>query len=222
MLSVEEEKNNVKRRSKGERTRHQILEATIKVLALKGIKGTTHRAIAKAANIQLSLTTYYFKDIEELIHQAIWLNAEASIITSADLCAEILPLLTKFDKAELKKLENKRLIAEDISRVLVDHILTNISDKPEEILVEHILFTQTHLSDELLNFSYKHKIILSEPFNKLCKGLNNKSVELDTEILFTLIKQWQYQQLLATNNQQESGKLYSLIFRAISLLLKIK
>lgn len=221
MLNVEKENTIVKRRTKGERTRQKILEATIKVLALKGIKGTTHRAIAKEANIQLSLTTYYFKDIEELIHQAIWLNADASIITSADLSADILLLLARFDKSELKKIEIKRVIAEEVSRLITNQTLNTITNNPEQILVEHILFNQTHLSDELLSFSKKQKNILSEPFDNLCNGLKIKSAGLDTEILFTLIKQWQYQHLSATNNTQESRKLYNLIFRIISLLFKI-
>ncbi|MCJ8295598.1 MAG: TetR family transcriptional regulator, partial [Colwellia sp.] len=70
---------SVKRRSKGERTRERILIAAIEVLALNGIKGTTHRAIARHAQLQLSLTTYYFKDIQELIHQAFKLNSERII-----------------------------------------------------------------------------------------------------------------------------------------------
>jgi DNA-binding transcriptional regulator YbjK len=40
----------VKRRSKGEKTREKILVAAIEVLALNGIKGTTHRASASHAN----------------------------------------------------------------------------------------------------------------------------------------------------------------------------
>ena len=50
----------VRRRSKGEKTREKILLSAIEVLGLNGIKGTTHRAIASHADLQLSLTTYYF------------------------------------------------------------------------------------------------------------------------------------------------------------------
>jgi DNA-binding transcriptional regulator YbjK len=40
---------------------------------------TIHRAIASHAKIQLSLTTYYFKDIQELIPQAISLSSKQAI-----------------------------------------------------------------------------------------------------------------------------------------------
>lgn len=42
----QQNKSLVKKRSKGEITREKILIAAIEVLALNGIKGTTHRAIA--------------------------------------------------------------------------------------------------------------------------------------------------------------------------------
>ena len=57
-------------RPKGEMTRQKILAATLRVIARDGVRGTTHRAIAKEAGVQLSLTTYYFKDLGELISLA--------------------------------------------------------------------------------------------------------------------------------------------------------
>ena len=66
----------VQRRSKGELTREKILLSAINVLAFNGIKGATHRAIANHAEIQLSLTTYYFKDISDLVQNAFQLNSE--------------------------------------------------------------------------------------------------------------------------------------------------
>ena len=170
----------------------------------------------------MSLTTYYFKDIEELIHHAIWLNAEISILASDSLWLNLSPLITEFDKAALRKSEIKRVLAENISQTLFEHIISTVSDKYEEISVEQILFTQTHLSDDLKRFSDNHKAILLEPFLKLCRALNKKSADIDAEILFTLIKQWQYQFLAINIEEQDKTHLYSLIFRTVSLLLKVK
>lgn len=57
-LAEQQNQLPVKKRSKGEITREKILIAAIDILALNGIKGTTHRAIASHADLQLSLTTY--------------------------------------------------------------------------------------------------------------------------------------------------------------------
>jgi AcrR family transcriptional regulator len=57
-------------RTRGGQTRQKILDATLRVIAREGVRGTTHRAIASEADVQLSLTTYYFKDLNELISLA--------------------------------------------------------------------------------------------------------------------------------------------------------
>ena len=52
------------RRAQGEQTRQTILKATLEVLAQQGYTAITHRAVAKQAGVNYSLTTYYFKDLK--------------------------------------------------------------------------------------------------------------------------------------------------------------
>jgi DNA-binding transcriptional regulator YbjK len=59
-------------RTRGGQTRQKILDATLRVIAREGVRGTTHRAIASEADVQLSLTTYYFKDLNEMETMAPW------------------------------------------------------------------------------------------------------------------------------------------------------
>ena len=54
----------------GNRRASKILDATLRVIAREGVRGTTHRSIAGEAGVQLSLTTYYFKDLNELLSLA--------------------------------------------------------------------------------------------------------------------------------------------------------
>lgn len=60
-----------KRLARGENTRRQIFDATIEVIASQGLQAVTHRAVARQAGINLSLTTYHFKDLNELIYQSL-------------------------------------------------------------------------------------------------------------------------------------------------------
>ena len=50
--------------------RQRILEAALEVIRTKGVDGLTHRAIAAQAGVSLGLTTYYFKDLEEIIEES--------------------------------------------------------------------------------------------------------------------------------------------------------
>lgn len=55
---------------KGERTRNQILDGAIGVVAARGVGGVTHRSVAREAGVSLSTTTYYFTSLDDLLTQA--------------------------------------------------------------------------------------------------------------------------------------------------------
>ena len=69
----------VVRQQRGELRRDAILRATWDVMLRDGVRGVRHRAIATAAGVPLSSTTYYFKDIQDLLVQSFELFAEESI-----------------------------------------------------------------------------------------------------------------------------------------------
>lgn len=55
---------------KGDRTKRRILDGAIEVLARHGVDGTTHRAVAQAAGVSLSTTSYHFASLVDLMLQA--------------------------------------------------------------------------------------------------------------------------------------------------------
>jgi len=69
----------VVRQQRGELRRDAILRATWDVMLREGVRGVRHRAVATAAGVPLSSTTYYFKDIQDLLVQSFELFAEESI-----------------------------------------------------------------------------------------------------------------------------------------------
>lgn len=69
----------VVRQQRGEMRRDAILRATWDVMLREGVRGVRHRAVAAAAGVPLSSTTYYFKDIQDLLVQSFELFAEESV-----------------------------------------------------------------------------------------------------------------------------------------------
>lgn len=63
-------------RANGIKRRTEILEATLRVVLRSGVRGVRHRAVAAEAQVPLASTTYYFRDIEELLCEAFlfWSN----------------------------------------------------------------------------------------------------------------------------------------------------
>ena len=67
------------RQPRGERRRTAILEAALRVIAERGAAATTHRAVAGAAGVPTSTTTYYFESLDDLLDEALllFIRAEA-------------------------------------------------------------------------------------------------------------------------------------------------
>jgi AcrR family transcriptional regulator len=51
--------------------RHDILEATLRVIGESGVNSVTHRAVAQEAGVSLASTTYYFDSKSALIEEAL-------------------------------------------------------------------------------------------------------------------------------------------------------
>jgi len=60
-----------KRQPRGQARRRIVLEAVLRVIADKGIRGVTHRAVAQEAGTSLRATTYYFASKDDLLGQAL-------------------------------------------------------------------------------------------------------------------------------------------------------
>ncbi|MFO1391992.1 MAG: TetR family transcriptional regulator [Agitococcus sp.] len=63
-------------RQSSEQRRLAILQAALRVMVRDGVRGVRHRAVAQEAGVPLSATTYYFKDIHDLLADALTLYAK--------------------------------------------------------------------------------------------------------------------------------------------------
>ncbi|WP_280388130.1 TetR/AcrR family transcriptional regulator [Nocardia wallacei] len=59
--------------------RRAIIEAAVRVIAERGVAGVTHRRVAEVAGVPVGSTTYYFKDLDELIRLGLRHAANVSV-----------------------------------------------------------------------------------------------------------------------------------------------
>ncbi|TDE58176.1 TetR family transcriptional regulator [Nonomuraea mesophila] len=59
------------RRARGQKRRAEIIEAALAVVQRDGAAGVTHRTVAREAGIPVSLSTYYFATIDDLLVAAL-------------------------------------------------------------------------------------------------------------------------------------------------------
>ncbi len=182
-------------RPRGEKTRNKILDATLTVIARDGVRGTTHRAIAKAAGVQLSLTTYYFKDLNELISLAFEAFMERDHGALARQWDRAFRYLDQFSPEALRDDDTRRRIVDYCTKRIVDHVRHGLKEHPEGLAVEHHFFYEALNDPKLQELSALHRSRLLQPMVRFCEYFNTDDPETDASLLFGTITRLEYQAL---------------------------
>lgn len=146
-MSVSYQGRKTTRKSSTER-RTLILEATLRIIVSEGIRGVKHRAVAAEAGVPLAATTYYFKDISDLISDAFSLFAEQTSAENATLAATAFSLIEGQDADKLADSKQRAALAEQLAVILSAHINQQIADRDNRVI--EYTFRQEALRNPLL------------------------------------------------------------------------
>lgn len=210
------------RRAKGEQTRRSILDATFRVIANDGIRTVNHRAVAAEAGVPLSLTTYYFKDIDTMIEEAFQQFMERMRPDLDHLWSTLFTYLDGFSTAELRSPAVRETVCEHLAEVAAHYIVTQYTRLPEGLAVEQIFFTEARLSPRLRNLAKIHRRQLLLPLVRLCGHFNRDDPELDAELLLDTITALEYQGLALPRNAQSRRRVQALIRRQLGWMLGVR
>ena len=182
-------------RPRGEQTRQKILDATVSVIARDGLRGTTHRAIARQAGVQLSLTTYYFRDLNELISLAFQSFMDRNYRSMADRWRRAFKYLDQFSADDLASVDTCQRIVDYCTKRIVDHIRHGLTEHPEFLAVEHQFFYEALNDPKMRELSQLHRDRLLMPLVRFCEYFNTVDPETDASLLFGTITRLEYQAL---------------------------
>ncbi|WP_440875940.1 TetR/AcrR family transcriptional regulator [Thalassotalea sp. PLHSN55] len=221
-MSEATESTTVKRRSKGEKTRALILKSAIEVLAHNGVKGTTHRAVAAHANIQLSLTTYYFKDIQELVYEAFLLSSKKAVENITPTWDRLFEEIESHDKTSLRKMTVKQDLCNKLTDLAAEYLYNKIIADPIELSAEQLMFAEANFNPKLLPVIEHHRQELLKPCLKFCRYFNKKSAEVDADIMLTVFSQLEYRNLSLTPEELSLEHIRTITHRMFAMLMRLK
>ncbi len=210
------------RRNKGEQTRRRILDAVLRVIAREGTRGVTHRAVAAEAAVQLSLTTYYFRDIEEMIEEAFTHFSEDMRPGMESLWSGLFDLLDRFSAVELRKTSVREEICAQLADRATDHMMNQIATKPVGLAVEQVFFTEVRLSPRLRRLGAAHRRQLLEPLERVCRRFNPVDPALDAELLLNTVMALEHQALATSPEEVDEERIRRLLRRHIGWVLGLK
>jgi AcrR family transcriptional regulator len=211
-----------KRRSKGEQTRLAILEGALRVIARDGLRGVTHRSVAAEADVQLSLTTYYFKDIDALMEQAFELFCERSRPTNEKIWAELFAYLEQFTPTDLRRTAVREQICVELAGRATDILLQGVRENPVGLAVEQVFFTGVPQVPRLRELAAGHRRSLLNPLVALCARFNRHDPEIDAELLLDTLTRLEYEALALDPADIDRDHIQRLLRRQVGWALGVK
>lgn len=191
--TIEFQGRKAKRADSRER-RRLILEAGLRIIIRDGMRGMRHRAIATEASVPLAATTYYFKDINELISDAFNLFAENSLLDTQQLAEDSFRSLEQYTPEQLRDPAIRKVLASGLIEFMIEHIERQVGDRDGRIL-EHAFRNEALRNPSLA----KHAAIPQQKtlarIVKFFRLLESSDPEADAEIVNGVIMQLEYQAL---------------------------
>lgn len=175
--------------------RRIILEATLRIVVREGIRGVRHRAVAKEANVPLAATTYYFKDIHQLVADAFNLFAQDSLKQNEELEESGFTVLEKLKGANLADPQIFDVLVTALTNAIMNHIKAQIGDRDRRV-IEHTFKTEALSNPMLANTARIPQANTTASIMNFFKLLGSKEPEADANIVHGVILFMEYELLL--------------------------
>ncbi|MCG8394555.1 MAG: TetR family transcriptional regulator [Pseudomonadales bacterium] len=138
------------RRAGSEQRRQAILEAALNIIVKEGIRAVRHRAVAREADVPLSATTYYFKDISDLIADTFTLFAERALKEVVEPFKEqAFALLSQFSRDSLANPEERKRLVNTMGDMMAAFIVDELSNRRDHVVAEQAFLQEAILDQRL-------------------------------------------------------------------------
>ncbi|MEW5248835.1 TetR/AcrR family transcriptional regulator [Microbulbifer sp. 2201CG32-9] len=109
-------------RADSRQRRRAILEATLRLVVKEGIRGIRHRAVAREASVPLAATTYYFKDLNDLISDAFTYFVEQGLEHTRQLREDSFNAVRNLSDEDRGSGLGRKLLTQQLTRFVLTHV----------------------------------------------------------------------------------------------------
>ncbi|MCL6415838.1 TetR family transcriptional regulator [Aestuariirhabdus sp. Z084] len=200
-------------RSGSEQRRKTILEASLRVAIREGVRGIRHRAVAKEADVPLSATTYYFKDINDLINDTFALFVEQTIAEVNRFWAEsgdqVTQLLNQLDETQ----DSRRIFVANLTDIAESYIRQQLQTQRQQLLAEHALNQEALRSTVLRDMVLGYRKELLSQLVDFYGVLGSSDPEMDASLTHAVIMDIEHQCLLRDPDKHHEVPVRALLHR---------
>jgi DNA-binding transcriptional regulator YbjK len=178
-----------------------------------------HRAVAAEAGVPLSATTYYFKDIDDLLSDAFAQYVERSAVFMAKLWSNTEDLLRDLIARGDGSPRARAVLADEIARLTADYVTHQLQTRRDHLIAEQAFRQEALLSPRLAELVRAHQDILLQGGRQMLEVLGSREPLQDAQVLTAIIGRMEYQGLLASAHPDTDGEMLGILTRFMQWVL---
>lgn len=185
-------------REGSEQRRLAILQAALRVIARDGVRGVRHRAVAAEAGVPLSATTYYFKDIHDLLADAFTLYAKESMESYIDPFWSRANLwLSAYPERVREHPDKLAEVVEHLAGMGAEYVLMRLGSLRDNIIIDNA-FRYAALTDARMHaLALQHDQRLLGNFARLLEYLGANEVQDAARSLMSTVRRLEFEGMLS-------------------------
>ncbi|MGV8917498.1 MAG: TetR/AcrR family transcriptional regulator [Pseudomonas sp.] len=206
-------------RQGSEQRRQDILDAVMRIVVRDGVRAVRHRAVAAEASVPLSATTYYFKDIDDLLTDAFSQYVERSAAYMAKLWENTEVILRGMVARADGSPDARACLADEIAVMTMEYLRRQLTTRREHLIAEHAFLQEALLNPRLAKLVSAHQRILLQGTCQLLQVVGSSQPQQDAQVLTGIICRMEYQGLLDGPQPQADEDMLSILTRYMHLVL---
>ncbi len=208
-------------RAGSEQRRRAILEAALRIVVRDGVRAIRHRSVAKEAEVPLAATTYYFKDIQELISDTFMLYVEKAQSMVNVFSRKMYEPLENADGKKLAELTTGPKLVEVIVEQLLSYVMDRTLFGREMAVADHAFRYEALLNENLRGLASNHSKELEQKLIEFLNLVHSSHPKEDAKILISTLRRVEYEALLQDPENFNLDGQRAVLERQVSLILKI-
>lgn len=208
-------------RAKSEHRRIEILEAALRIVRTEGVRGIRHRAVAKEAGVPLAATTYYFRDIDELIVDAFTLYTERALEILNEFTEHFYqPLSDILEQQDISSAKGRQRLIDYMTEQVCGYMLRQVGEQRDLLIVEQALRYEAIINPSVRGLLKMHRQALYEKAIEFFTHLvRSPSPYEDAELLIGLFHTLEYNSLMDDLEDLNVGQIEKSIRHYLALLI---
>nr|WP_165672615.1 TetR family transcriptional regulator [Pseudomonas otitidis] len=204
-----------------EQRRQAILDAAMRIIVRDGVRAVRHRAVAAEADVPLSATTYYFKDINDLITDTFAQFVERSAEAMAAFWSSVEGDLQDMAAAVEQGGEPRREVTERIVELAIDYVRRQLLENRTQLLAEQAFRQEALINEGLRVLAEAHRSILSQGAEHFFQALGTEEPVEDAKVLTAIILQMEYQGLVGGVDKLDINEMRAVLRRYLHLVMDL-